>query len=166
MFIILCLKRFSLRWIINDFFCDAAPLTRTGACGTFWAPRRGCSGLHLTLYSIHDTATNRRCAMLHSNIPPVKKQIPLTMRSSSLKCVLAAERQTAEQYSKTGWVKRRKHLVRAIYHEILARTSSGFQVFEKLHWKPSEDTSQMSSWNQMSLPIYEGHQTHSSQFRH
>ena len=50
----------------------------------------------------------------------------------------------------------------AIYHGILARNSSTYQAFEKLLWKPSEDASQKSSWNQMSLPIYQsiyqGHQ--------
>ena len=42
----------------------------------------------------------------------------------------------------------------AIYHGTLAiRTFSRYQVFEKLLWKPSEDVSQRSSWNQMSLTI-------------
>ena len=40
----------------------------------------------------------------------------------------------------------------AINHETLARTSSRYQVFAKLLWKPSEDASQRSSLNQMSLP--------------
>ena len=36
----------------------------------------------------------------------------------------------------------------AIYHEILVKTSSRSQVFEKLLWKPSEDASQkLSSQN-------------------
>ena len=51
----------------------------------------------------------------------------------------------------------------ALQLEILARTSR-CQAFEKLLWKPSEDASQKSSWNQMSLPIYQGHQTPSAQF--
>ena len=41
--------------------------------------------------------------MSHSNKPPVRNRAPLTARSSSLRCVSAAEQQTAEQYSKTGW---------------------------------------------------------------
>ena len=41
----------------------------------------------------------------------------------------------------------------AIYHRILRRTSSRYQIFEQLLWEPSEDASQKSSWNQMSLPI-------------
>ena len=40
----------------------------------------------------------------------------------------------------------------AIYQETLAMTSSRYQVFAKLLWKSSEDASQMSSLNQMSLP--------------
>ena len=39
------------------------------------------------------------------------------------------------------------------------------KVFEKLQWKPSEDASRRSSWNQMSLTILQGHQTPSVQFR-
>ena len=48
--------------------------------------------------------------MSHSNTPPVRNRAPLTARSSSLICVSAAEHQTAEQYSKTGRTKLRKHL--------------------------------------------------------
>ena len=51
--------------------------------------------------------------MSHSNIPPVRNQAPLTARSSSLRCVSAAEHRTAEQYSKTGRTKPRKHLPRS-----------------------------------------------------
>ena len=52
-----------------------------------------------------------------------------------------------------------------IYHGTLARTSSRYQVFEKLLWKLSEDASQRSSLNQMSLLKQQGHQTISVQFR-
>ena len=41
---------------------------------------------------------------------PSSKLAPLTTRSSSLRCVSAAEYHTAEQYSKTGRTKHRKHL--------------------------------------------------------
>ena len=41
---------------------------------------------------------------------PVRKRAPLTTRSSSLRCVSAAEHHTAEQYSKTGLTKPRQHL--------------------------------------------------------
>ena len=49
-----------------------------------------------------------------------------------------------------------------IYHQILARISSRYQVFMKLLWKPSEDASQKSSWNKISIPIYQLHQTASA----
>ena len=51
-------------------------------CNLYWnigtdtgtAPRRGASGwLYPILYRIHNTVTDRRCAMLHSNTPPVKR---------------------------------------------------------------------------------------------
>ena len=43
----------------------------------------------------------------------VKKLAPLTMQSSYLRCISAAEHQTAEQYSKTGKTKLLKHLPRS-----------------------------------------------------
>ena len=53
--------------------------------------------------------TDRRRAMSHSNTPPVRNRPPLTVRSSSLRCVSAAEHHTVEQYQKTGRTKPRKH---------------------------------------------------------
>ena len=38
----------------------------------------------------------------------------------------------------------------ALCHRILVRTSSSYQVFDKLLWKPREDASQKSSRNQLS----------------
>ena len=73
---------------------------RTGTCSPGRAPKSGCIGLHLILSTIQNTVTNRRCAMSHSNTPPVKKLSPLTTRSSSCRCVSAAERHIAEQYTK------------------------------------------------------------------
>ena len=52
--------------------------------------------------------------MSHSNTPPVRNWAPLTVQSSSLRCVSAAEHQTAEQYSKTGRTKLQKHLTRSV----------------------------------------------------
>ena len=49
----------------------------------------------------------------HSNTPPVSNRAPLTTRSSSPRCVSAAEHHTAEQYSKTDRTKPRKHLPRS-----------------------------------------------------
>ena len=74
------------------------------------APQSGCFGLHLILCSIHNTATDRRWERSQLSTPPAKKQAPLTMRSSSLRCVSAAKHHTAEQYSKTGKTKLQKHL--------------------------------------------------------
>ena len=51
--------------------------------------------------------------MSHSYIPPVRNRAPLTTRSSSLRCVSAAEHHTVEQYYKTGNTKPRKHLSRS-----------------------------------------------------
>ena len=62
---------------------------------------RGCTGLQLILYSIDSTATDRQWAMSHSNTPPVRNRAQLTARSSSLRCVSAAEHHTEEQCSKT-----------------------------------------------------------------
>ena len=37
-------------------------------------------------------------------------------------------------------------------------------LIKKLPWKSNEDASQKSSWNETSLPMYQGHQTASAQF--
>ena len=124
--------------------CRAPRVTRTGTYDSGRAPLRGWTGLHLILYSTHSTDTDQRWAMSPSNTPPVRNRTPLTVRSWSLRCV------PAEQDSKTGRTKPRKHPEEATSNGTLA---SRYQVFEKLLWKPSEDSSQRSSWNQMSLPI-------------
>ena len=46
-------------------------------------------------------------------LTPVRNRAPLTAWSSSLRCVSAAEHHTAEQYSKMGRAKHRKHLSRS-----------------------------------------------------
>ena len=51
--------------------------------------------------------------MSHSNTPPIRNRVPPTSRSSSLRSASAAEHHTAEQYSKTGRTKPRKHLLRS-----------------------------------------------------
>ena len=49
-------------------------------CNPHWdigpgrASLSGCIGLHLILYSIHRTATDRRLTMSHSNTPPVRNR--------------------------------------------------------------------------------------------
>ena len=55
----------------------APRITRTGTYGSSRAPLRGCIGLHLILYNIQRTATDRPWAMSHSNTPPVTNQAPL-----------------------------------------------------------------------------------------
>ena len=89
----------------------APRVTRASTNGLGRAPFRGCTGLHLILWSIHTTATDQWREMSHSNTTPVRNRAPLTARPSSLRCVSAAEHQTAEQYSKTGRTKPRKHLL-------------------------------------------------------
>ena len=81
----------------------------------------------------------KKCARSHSNRPPVKKLAPLTMRSSSLRCVSAAEHQTAEQYSKTGKTKPLKHLPRSslswnTYHYFL-KIPSRWEVALETEWR-------------------------------
>ena len=103
--------------------------------------------------------------MSHSNTPPVRKLAPLTTRSSSLRCVSAAEHHTTEQYSKTGRTEPRKNLRK---NDLSWNTRHDFlkiPVFETLFWKPSEDPSQRASRNQKSLRIWQGHQTPSEQLR-
>ena len=68
---------------------------------------------HLTLCSIHNTTKDRRCAMSHSNTPPVKKLGPLVTWYISLRWVSAAEHPPAKQYSKTGRTQPQKHLPRS-----------------------------------------------------
>ena len=83
-------------------------LAHTAACRQIIIKR-----VHRVIPNImHNTATVRRCAMPHSDIPPVANLAPLTAR-----CVSVAEHHTAEEYSKTDRTKPRKHLPGAIYHE-------------------------------------------------
>ena len=90
----------------------------SAACNPHWHIRHRKSTIKRVqwvtpdLVQLHNTATDRRYARSHSNTLPVKKLEPLTTRSSSLRCVLAAEHHLAEQYSKTGSTKPLKHLPR------------------------------------------------------
>ena len=69
---------------------------------------RGCIWLYLILYSKHNTATDRRCAMSHSRKRLVTKLAPLTTRSNSWRCVSAAEHQTSDTQDWEG----KKHPLR------------------------------------------------------
>ena len=106
--------------------------------------------VHQILYSIHNTATDRRWERSQLSAPPAIKQAPLTMQFSSLRCVSAAEHHNAEQYSKTGKTKPPKHL-----------------SMSNLSWNTRQDFLKIprSTQNQMSLPIYPDRQTPPAQYR-
>ena len=89
----------------------ALRVTRAGTYGKGNAPLKGCIGLLLILNSMHNSATDRRWARLHSKTPPAPKPALLTTLSSSLMCESAAEHHTAAQYSKTSRTKPRPSLV-------------------------------------------------------
>ena len=91
----------------------APQVTRAGTYSKGNAPLKGCIGLLLILNSMHNSATDRRWARLHSKTPPARKSALLTNVSSSLRCESAAEHHTAEQYSKTGRTKLQKYLRRS-----------------------------------------------------
>ena len=152
------------RRISVQMFDQCTACTRTGTY-TYLAKvehkREGASAYtrSRTAHNIILTAIVRRCAMSQSNTSPVIKLAPLTTRHSSLRYVSAAEHHTAEKYSKTSMTKHQRHLPRSNLSVILVKTSSRYQVFEKLFWKPNEYATQKSSRNQMSLPMYQGHQT-------
>ena len=59
--------------------------------------KEGASGHAWSYTALHSTATDRRWAMSHSNLPPVRKRAPLTTRQSNIRFVSAAEHHTAEQ---------------------------------------------------------------------
>ena len=125
--------------------------TRTGTYGTrIEHHKEGDAGntWSYTAYTVQSQIDNEQC---HTQThPQVKKCSSLTARWISLRCVSAAEHHTAEQYSKTGRTKLpSKHLPRSImeFSPWLPK------VFEKLLWQPSEDASQMSSWNTTSHNI-------------
>ena len=93
--------------------------------------------MHLILFSIHNTATDGRCARSHLNTPPVKTLAPLTTRSSSLKCASTADHHTAEQYYKTGKTNPLKHLPR---RNLSWNTCQDFKI--PSHWEAFLETEQ------------------------
>ena len=116
--------------------------------------------IQLTRYCHVSTMRN-----VTQNTTPVRKLAPLTTRSSSLRCVSAADHHTAEQYTTKRLGQNLERISQEeINHGIHAMASSRQQDTKQLLRKPGEDASQGSSWNQMSLPIYQGHQNfqHSS----
>ena len=93
------------------------------------------------LYSMHNSATDRRCAMSHSNsdTPPVNKLAPRTTQSSSFRCVFAAEHHTTEQHSKTGRMKLLKYLPRSNLSWKTCQDFLKVPSLLELLWKESED---------------------------
>ena len=95
--------------------------------------------------------THNRIQLLQNykrSTQPAKKLPPLTTGFNCLRCGSAYEHNTAEQYSKTGKTKRRKHLtIEAIGYEILfwIFKCSRYQAFAKLFMKQNGDDSQRSS---------------------
>ena len=111
----------------------------------------------MILYCFHNSA------MLHSNIPTVYKQAPLTTQSRSLRCVSAVGHQTAEQFYKTCRTKPRKRVPRSNLIKYSPRVPQDSQPLRSyMLWKPSEDDSHKSAWIQISLPIY--HSRHADYF--
>ena len=77
------------------------------------APLRGCIRFLLILNNIHNIATYRWWARLHSKTPVAKKSEFLTTQTCNLRCESSGYHHTAEQYSKTGRAKLKKYLRRS-----------------------------------------------------
>ena len=82
---------------------------------------------------------------------PVRNRAPLTARSSSLICVSAAEHHTAEQHSKTGRTKPRKHIPRI---DLSWNTRHNFLKIPSL-WETAQET----EWRCFSKIILESNVT-------
>ena len=98
--------------------------------------------------------------------PPVKKLAPLTTRTRSLRCVLAAEHHTAEQYSITGRTKLQKHLPRS---KLSWKTCQHFLKILCL-WEAALETerrcfSKVILESNVTPNCQQGHQTLAAQFR-
>ena len=82
--------------------------------GTDRAPRKRYISYtwSYTEYIIHSTATDRRCAMSHSNTPDVKKNGTSDYTVLLFKlCIYTDKHHTEEQYSQTERTKPWKHLI-------------------------------------------------------
>ena len=88
-------------------------VTHPGTYGKGNAQLKGCIGLLLILNSMHNSATDRRWARLHSKTPQARKPALQTTMSISLKFESAVEHHTAEQYAKTGRTKLQKKFRRS-----------------------------------------------------
>ena len=110
-------------------------------------------GLHLILYSIRNTVTDRRCVRSHSNTPTVKKygatdytvqkfQVCIGSRAPHCRTVLQ------NGQDKTAKASPKKQSIME-YLPALPQNTKPLRSYSG----NSEDASQKSSWNQMSLPI-------------
>ena len=123
------------RWHIAHIYTDVRPGHHVSTCTGTYSPGRasssGCIKLHLILYSIQRTATDRRWPISHSNTPIVRNRAPLTTRSNSLRY---QQPSTILQNStpKRAGQNHGSISQEVIYHGRFARTFSRYQVFEKL----------------------------------
>ena len=132
------------------------------ACNPHWHIWHRCTGLQgyilsFTANIIPPQIDDLQC---YTQGHPQLKNVHhwLHGRASSLGCISAAPTMP----DKTGRTNPRNIFQGAIYHGILASTSSRYQPFGKLLWKQRR-LKKRSSWNQMSVPIYQCHQTPSAQ---
>ena len=142
---------------------------QSSACNPHWHIRaRYCTTKRVhrvTPNLIQHTKYCHRSMMTNFTLKhsPVRKRSSLTARFSSLWCVSAVEHRTANSASKTGRTKPWKHLPRS---NLSWNTRQEFLKTPSL-WedalKTERDVSQKSSWNQMSLPMYQSHPTPSVQ---
>ena len=118
----------------------ALRVTRTGTYAQVQHHKERASG-YTRSCAANNAATNRRCTRSQSNTPQVKKLAPLTTQSSSLRCMCIVSRAPHCRTVFQNRQEKKNISEEAIYHGILARTSSRYLAFEKLFWKPSEDAS-------------------------
>ena len=102
--------------------------------------------------------------MPHPSTPPVKKTGKTDNTVNYLKLCIGSRSPHCSTLKRAGQNPETNYPA-SIYHQIPTKTSSRYQAFQQLLWKPSEDASQKTFWNHMSLPIYHRRQTPLAQFR-
>ena len=105
-------------------------VTRSDTYGTGYTTKRWCLRLYLIFYSIHNTSTDRRCAMSLSNTPQLKKWHHWLHGP----VVSEADHHTTQKYSKNDRTKPQKHLKRS---DLLWNTRQDFFQIPYL-WSCSE----------------------------
>ena len=106
-------------------------LHKEGVSGYTWA---------YTAYIIMPQIDDVQC--LSQTHPQLNNGTTDYTRSSNLKCVSAPSTTLEERTPNWAGQNPESIFQEAINHGILSRTSSRYQAFEKLLWKPSEDASQ------------------------